>query len=74
MFTWWSTFRSNGSGMDYDLEEELLAIAGRSRPPTNKKRGRKAESSDEEYGKHWTKIMCKRCWTPTEGLPTQKDH
>ncbi len=36
--------------MEDDLEEELLAVAGRSRGGS-KKRGRKAaESSDEDYG------------------------
>ena len=42
--------------MSYDdqdeLEEELLAVAGRSKPQSGKKRSRKAaESSDEDYGK-----------------------
>lgn len=41
--------------MDDELEEELLAVAGRSLPD-NRKRGRKAtEHSDEEYGRPWVR-------------------
>lgn len=38
-----------------DLEEELLAVAGRSRPSAGTKRTRKAaNSSDEDYGTRLT--------------------
>ena len=51
--------------MSYDdqdeLEEELLAVAGRSKPQSGKKRSRKAaESSDEDYGElapQWTHLI-----------------
>ena len=49
--------------MDDDLEEELLAVAGRSLPGTQKRNRKAAESSDDDYGIYFfSEIMFRNCY------------
>ena len=42
---------------DDDLEEELLAVAGRSQPGSKKRSRKPADSSDEDYGEAHSYIL-----------------